>query len=82
MFYWSETESNIGLQPPNNDKSNQDKLPRPIIEEGIGESDWNYFVKKWNGSLKNSGLIDQLWLCASPGYARTLVSVTFVPRKS
>ena len=47
-----------------------DKLPRPLIGEGITESDWAHFEDKW-GRYKRSTLqgvssqhlVDQLWAC-------------------
>ena len=53
----------------------QERLPRPVLESGIREADWSFFVSQWerykrSTKVANQDAIDQLWACASEELAR------------
>ena len=55
--------------------SKQEKLPRPTLEAGISDADWNFFVSQWerykrSTKITGQNAIDQLWACASEELSR------------
>ena len=55
--------------------SKQEKLPRPNLEAGISDADWNFFTAQWERYKRSTKLmgqdaIDQLWACASQELSR------------
>ena len=53
----------------------QERLPRPVLESGIREADWSFFISQWerykrSTKVANQNTIDQLWACASEELAR------------
>ena len=55
---------------PHNSKPKD--LPRPTVDEGITEADWNHFTEKWSrykrsclANAPDCNIQDQLWACCS-----------------
>ena len=50
----------------------RDKIPRPVVDENINESDWSFFHSQWNQYVKGTGLqgpslVLHLWeACTEP----------------
>ena len=50
----------------------RDKIPHPVVDENINESDWSFFHSQWNRYVKGTGLqgpslVMHLWeACSEP----------------
>ena len=55
----------------------RDRIPRPQVDEGIGQSDWNFFVSQWARYVKGTGfegdsVVLHLWEACSEPLQRSL----------
>lgn len=65
------------LQVPPQPKQKGDRIPRPVLEENINESDWGFFKSQWNMHVKGTGIsgeaeIIHLWQSCSEPLQRSL----------
>ena len=55
----------------------RDRIPRPQVDEGISQSDWNFFSSQWSHYIKGTGLVGEsmvlhLWEACSELLQRSL----------
>ena len=55
----------------------RDKIPHPQVDEGISQSDWNFFTSQWERYVKGTGLAGEsvvlhLWEACSNTLQRSL----------
>ena len=64
-------------QPGHGNMDRRDRMPRPQIDEGVSQSDWNFFKSQWSRYVMGTGLTGQsvvlhLWKACSEPLQRSL----------
>ena len=58
-------------------QNRRDRIPRPQVDEGISQSDWNFFSSQWAIYVKGTGIVGDsvvlhLWEACSESLQRSL----------
>ena len=78
--------SSRGNTPP---VGKPDRLPRPMVGEGITEADWTHFCDEWarykRSTLSGAGeelISDQLWACCDGDLEKSVYSIGITSKTS
>ena len=63
--------------PPQQSKQKGDRIPRPVVDENINESDWGFFKSQWQMYVAGTGLTGEavilhLWQACTEALQHTL----------
>ena len=73
----ASVSQSVGHQEVPRLQDRRDKIPRPTVDEGISQSDWNFFVSQWTRYVKGTGLtgdsvVLHMWEACSDTLQRSL----------
>ena len=66
-------------ETPSNGKA--EKLKRPTVNSNMSESDWTFYIHKWDrykrqASLSGQNLLDEMWACLNSEIERLAFQAT------